>query len=301
VITLGFPDLDESYYPLIYGTPVTKHKKGDVIVEVDGKPVLQWMQDAVSESGPYLGIYQGPVQRLNNPPTGPLSVTFQDGSTETINWLGRLSDYSKSVGADVITAQFYNALTNRNPLFQRTVKFETEFYQKEGDSLWDFAGDFSAGDYDSETLDDILAHKVGSRVEDVLFATKTPVTQQEKWIKGIGYQYSLLDDTVVVNVPHFVPGGRVFDLRSVLYENFSEVQDFARQKNVSRILFDVSSNGGGYAISTFALQWYVVPNADDICWPIVRHMTDNWISWVSSFGVNYNQTIDNFFSENADK
>ncbi|KAF4734595.1 hypothetical protein FOZ62_022592 [Perkinsus olseni] len=317
VITLGFPDLDESYYCLIYGTPVTKHKEGDVIVEVDGKPVLQWMQDAVSESGPYLGIYQGPLQRLSNhffvspavdrdlrrfqPPTGPLSVTFQDGSTETINWLGRLSDYSKSAGADVITAQFYNVLTNWNPLFQRTVKFETEFYRKEGDTLWDLAGDFSAGDYDNEMLDDILAHKVDSRVDDVLFGTKTPVTQEDKWINGTGYQYSLLDDTVVVSVPDFVPGGGEFDLRTVLYENFSEVQDFARQSNVSRILFDVSTNGGGFVVSTFALQWYVVPNADDICFPIVRHMTDNWISWVSSFGVNYNQTIDNFFSENADK
>ncbi|KAF4724183.1 hypothetical protein FOZ63_019653, partial [Perkinsus olseni] len=162
VITLGFPDLDESYYPLIYGTPVTKHKEGDVIVEVDGKPVLQWMQDAVSESGPYLGFYQGPLQRLNNhffPPTGPHNVTYDGGSIETINWLGRLSDYSKSAGEDALTAQFYNVLTNWNPLFQRTVKFETEFYQKEGDSLWDFAGDFSAGGYNSETLDDILAHK----------------------------------------------------------------------------------------------------------------------------------------------
>ncbi|EEQ97147.1 hypothetical protein Pmar_PMAR015031, partial [Perkinsus marinus ATCC 50983] len=28
-------------------------------------------------------------------------------------------------------------------------------------------------------------------------------------------------------------------------------------------------------------------------------MTDDWISWVSSFGLNYNQTIDDFFNENA--
>ncbi|KAF4703678.1 hypothetical protein FOZ62_019090, partial [Perkinsus olseni] len=183
----------------------------------------------------------------------------------------------------------------------RTVKFETEFYQKEGDSLWDFAEDFSAGDYDNEMLNDILAQEFGSRVEDVLFATKTPVTQEEKWIKGIGYQYSLLDDTVVVSVPDFVPGGEEFSLPAVLYENFSEVQDFARQNNVSRILFDVSTNGGGYVISTFALQWYILPNVDEVCVPLVRHMTDNWISWVSSFGVNYDQTIDNFFSENVDK
>ncbi|KAF4695816.1 hypothetical protein FOZ60_003412 [Perkinsus olseni] len=230
VITLGFPDLDESYYPLIYGAPVTEHNNGDVIVEVDGKPVLQWMQDAVSETGPYLGIFQGPLQRLNNhffvspaldrdlrmfqPPTGPLTLTFDDGSTETINWLGRLNDYTKSAGTDVITAQFYNVLTNWNPLFQRTVKFETEFYKKEGDTLWYFAGDSSAGDYDEEMLNGILVQKVGGRVDDVLFATNTvrKVSQDEEneWINGIGYQYLLLDDTVVVSVPDFFPGGEVF-------------------------------------------------------------------------------------------
>ncbi|EER02371.1 hypothetical protein Pmar_PMAR014775, partial [Perkinsus marinus ATCC 50983] len=123
VVTLGFPNLNEMYYPGVYGKPVTAHKEGDVIVEVDGKPVLQWMQDAVSESGPYLGIYQGLLQRLNNhffvssavdrnlllfqPPTGPLSVTFDDGSIEEINWLGRLGDYTKYVGDDAITARFY--------------------------------------------------------------------------------------------------------------------------------------------------------------------------------------------------
>ncbi|KAF4695817.1 hypothetical protein FOZ60_003413 [Perkinsus olseni] len=54
-------------------------------------------------------------------------------------------------------------------------------------------------------------------------------------------------------------------------------------------------------MSTFALQWYILPDADAVCVPVVRHMTDNWISWVSSFGVNYNQTIDKFFTKNADK
>ncbi|KAF4686368.1 hypothetical protein FOZ60_005337, partial [Perkinsus olseni] len=321
VITLGFAEDLPEFYHAIYGTPVTKHEEGDVIVEVDGKPVLEWMQDAVSESGPYLGIVPGPLQRINRhflaspeisvdprffqPPEGPIRVTFDDGSTETIFWIGELSDYRKSAGEDALTAQFYNVLTNWNPLFQRTVKFETEFYQKEGDTLWDFAGDFSAGDYDNEMLDDILTEKSGRRLHKRSLAASPFATQKAgQWIEGIGYQYSLLDDTVVVDVPDFRPGtfetvGTIGD--ADLFANFSEVQDFARQNNVTRILFDVSANPGGLGASTYALQWYIVPNADEACSREVRHMTDNWISWVSSFGVNYNQTIDNFFSENADK
>ncbi|KAF4701741.1 hypothetical protein FOZ63_029278, partial [Perkinsus olseni] len=293
--------------------------EGDVIVGIDGKPVLQWMLEMVSEGGPYTGIYQGPLQRLNNrffvssavtrglflspPPTGPLNVTFEDGSVETIHWLGRVSDYSKSVGGEAITARFYDALTNSNPTFQRTVKFETEFYQKESSTLWGLTGDsFSSSDFDGKLLDDILPPEGGSRLNDAIFASHDTMPSQAKgkWLSGTGYQYSLLDDTVIVSVPDFSPGDGGFSLPAVVYENFSEVQDFARENNVTRLLFDVSSNGGGYVAATFALQWYIVPDPDDICVPIVRHMTENWLSWVYSFGVNYDETIDKYFEENAD-
>ncbi|KAF4666501.1 hypothetical protein FOZ61_009646 [Perkinsus olseni] len=294
VITLGFPGLNESYYPGIYGKPVTEHKEGDVIVGVDGKPVLQWMLDMVSEDRALI---------VSPPPAGPLNVTFEDGSTETIHWLGRVSDYSKFVGRDTVTARFYNVLTNTNPSFQRTVKFETEFYKKESSTLWGLVADsFPSSDFDGKLPDDILAPESGNRLNDAIFASHDPLPSpvRGKWLEGTGYQYSLLDDTVIVSVPDFVPGDSGFFLPAVVYENFSEVQDFARQNNVTRLLFDVSSNGGGYLVATFALQWYVVPDPDAICVPIVRHMTENWLSWVYSFGVNYDETIDKYFEENTD-
>ncbi|KAF4716996.1 hypothetical protein FOZ62_020684, partial [Perkinsus olseni] len=39
VVTLGSVDLDD-FYTAVYGTPVTEHQQGDIIVQVDGKPVL---------------------------------------------------------------------------------------------------------------------------------------------------------------------------------------------------------------------------------------------------------------------
>ncbi|KAF4735090.1 hypothetical protein FOZ63_032994 [Perkinsus olseni] len=186
VVTLGSVDLGD-FYTAVYGTPVTQHQQGDIIVQVDGKPVLEWMQDMVSERGPYLGLYQGPLQRLNrhffvspilardplfyNPPTGPLAITFEDGLTDTIHWLGSVDDYSKLVGEGAITARFYNALTNRNPLFQRTVKFETEFYKKESETLWGLGGeDLFTADFDTQVLDDILRPKPASRRRGVSFS-----------------------------------------------------------------------------------------------------------------------------------
>ncbi|EER18093.1 hypothetical protein Pmar_PMAR001735 [Perkinsus marinus ATCC 50983] len=42
----------------------------------------------------------------------------------------------------------------------------------------------------------------------------------------------------MVSVPDFVTGDGFFVLPVVLYENFSEAQDFARENDVTRILFD---------------------------------------------------------------
>ncbi|KAF4694286.1 hypothetical protein FOZ60_008439, partial [Perkinsus olseni] len=152
-----------------------------------------------------------------------------------------VDDYSKLVGEGAITARFYNALTNRNPLFQRAVKFETEFYKKESEALWDLGGDdLFTVDFDTQVLDDILRPKTASRRRGVSLSESALTSRNaETWIEGTGYQYSLLGDT-----------------------------------------------------------WYVVPNADDICFDNVRHMTTNWQSWVSSFGVDYNKSIDKFFNEN---
>ncbi|KAF4659760.1 hypothetical protein FOL47_007453 [Perkinsus chesapeaki] len=315
VITLNITELGGSRYPEVYGKPATLHKDGDIIEKVDDKPVLDWMQEMVSDEGPYVGIYQGPLQRLNNvffvsdlvtrdlrrrpPPTGPLNITFADGSTESVNWLARLSNYTKSAGADAITWRFYNALTNRNPLFQKTVDFEAQFYSKRSSTLWDLAEDTFAEGFDTTALDTILQSSTENKIDDDLLATESVTTTATNtdWIFGTGYQYRLLDDTVVVSVPSFVPSEES-SLPAIIYENFSVVQDFARKNNVTRLLFDMSSNGGGYVLSTLALQWYVISNMNDICSPMVRHMTENWQSWVESFGVNFDETIDAFFEEN---
>ncbi|KAF4743000.1 hypothetical protein FOZ63_012598, partial [Perkinsus olseni] len=323
IITLGFVD-HSIYYKEIYGVPASTHKEGDVIVEVDGKPVLQWMKDMVASDGPFAGLYQGALQRLNNrffvkpyvdrvatrdpPPTAPLKVTFADGSTETINWLGRLSDYTKAAGwTDVVNTRFYNTLTNWNPQFQKTLDFETEFYEKKPDSLWDpnHRKHPTMTDEDLEVLDRIFSQsQLDSGLDDdFLTADMSSSEVAEGWIEGTGFQYSLVGDAVVVVVPDFMPVEKLSteaEMEAALYESFYQVQEFARENGVRRLLFDVSSNGGGLVISSIALQWYVVNSGEDICTPIVRHMTENWQSWVSSFGVNYDETIDKFFQGNPE-
>ncbi|KAF4663072.1 hypothetical protein FOL47_005918 [Perkinsus chesapeaki] len=291
IVTLDMlPDL-ENRYSEVYGRKATIHKNGDIIVAVDGKPVLEWMQEMVSDDGPYVGIYQGSLQRLNSvffvtavlqrsvrfnpPPEEPLNITFADGSTETINWLARVSDYTKSVGDDAVSTLFFDALINTNPLFDRTVKFETEFYSKKDGSLWSLADESSTNGFDREVMNRLATSQLGVHTREELTAsTYTRLALEASpgvsettvnWTQGVGFQYALLDDTVVVFVPNFVPGRTE---EEELYKGFSKVQDFARENNVTRLLFDVSSNGGGSVLSTWALH------------------------------VNFNDTIDQFFEEN---
>ncbi|KAF4656969.1 hypothetical protein FOL47_008654 [Perkinsus chesapeaki] len=316
VITLELVNY-ASLYEVVYNSRIL-HKDGDIVTEIDGKPVLQWMQDMVSNDGPDAGELQGMLQRLNTrffvkdyvdrpaaispPPTGPLEITFSDGSTETIHWLGRLTDYSKRAGRDIVNSRAYNIITNSNPAFDEALEFEVKLYPKRLETLWSAmrASMPPMDEEDAKLVKTIYdsSHQDGAS-DNPLGELKVQSAAADGWVLGVGYRYSIIGDAVVVSVPSFKPVEELnSDRASALFVGFPRVQEYARQHGVTRLLFDVSSNGGGYGISVYALLWYLVGSKEQICTPVVRHMTENWQTWVSSFGVNYNQTIEKFFYEN---
>ncbi|KAF4656971.1 hypothetical protein FOL47_008656 [Perkinsus chesapeaki] len=318
VITLELVNY-ASLYEVVYNSSIL-HKDGDIVTEIDGEPVLQWMQDMVSNDGPDAGVLQGMLQRLNTrffvkdyvdrptaispPPTGPLEITFSDGSTETIHWLGRLTDYSKSVGRDIVNSRTYNIITNSNPAFDEALEFEVKLYPKRLETLWSAmrASMPPMDEEDAKLVKTIYdsSHQDGTS-DDPLGELEVQSAAADGWVQDVGYRYTIIGDAVVVSVPSFVPVEALNSDRSLalaLFVGFPRVQEYARQHGVTRLLFDVSSNGGGYGISVYALSWYLVGSKEQICSPVVRHMTETWRTWVSSFGVNYNQTIEKFFYEN---
>ncbi|KAF4656810.1 hypothetical protein FOL47_008740 [Perkinsus chesapeaki] len=330
VITLELVD-HASYYEPVYNSTIL-HKDGDIVTEIDGKPVLQWMQDMVSND--YAGTLQGMLQRINlrffvnryvnrpalltPPPTGPLEITFSDGSTETIHWLGVLTDYSKIAGRDVVNTSALSELSNYNPAFDEALKFEEKFYPERLETLWNTmrasmplmrreAAEFIKAIHDSSRHDDTREDPLGylkaqmaqpSAAAAIMAAADAAA---DRWVQGVGYSYSTIGDAVVVSVPSFKPVEAIDSeetFASALFLGFPQVQDYARQHGVTRLLLDVSSNGGGFGWSVYAFLWYFVGSEEETCSPTVRRMTQTWQTWVSSFGVNYNQTIDEFFCEN---
>ncbi|KAF4666112.1 hypothetical protein FOL47_004271 [Perkinsus chesapeaki] len=288
IVTITIMESINARHLAVYGEPATSHRNGDVITTVDGKPVLEWMLEMVFDDGPYIG---------------PLNVTFADGTTESINWVGRVSNYTKMAGSGAISWQFYNTITNRNPQFRKMLAFETEFYSKVNDTLWALAVDgLSTEGFDVSVLDSAIERSMQQQQQQPstlllsLADSRAIATDENKWIGAPGYQYSLLDDTVIVYVPDFVPTENVSS-PDIFFASFPQVQDFARKYNATRLLFDMSSNPGGFATSTFALEWYLLSDVDDVCPTTVQHMTANWQSWVESFGVNFNSTVEEFFEE----
>ncbi|KAF4656970.1 hypothetical protein FOL47_008655 [Perkinsus chesapeaki] len=306
-----------SYYEPVYNSTIL-HKDGDIVTELGGKPVLQWMQDMVSNDDG--GELQGMLQRLNVrffvnpylvrlplenlPPTGPLEITFSDGSTETIHWLGRLTDHSNIVGRDLVSTSALSRLASSNPKFDEALKFEVKFYPRRLETLWNTMR-ASIPPMDKEDAELIKAMHdsrphAGIR-DDSQEHFNLRSAAVDGWVLGAGYRYSIIGNAVVVVLFHFTP--TLFatgqSLPSLLYAGFTDVQDFARQhEGVTRLLFDVSSNREGYGLSVFALLGYFVGSKEQIRPLTVRRMTQTWQTWVSSFGVKYNQTIDEFFCEN---
>ncbi|KAF4652322.1 hypothetical protein FOL47_011144, partial [Perkinsus chesapeaki] len=55
VVTVNITRFADPRYVEVYGEAAITHKDGDVIIKVDDKPVLEWMQEMVSDDGPYVG------------------------------------------------------------------------------------------------------------------------------------------------------------------------------------------------------------------------------------------------------
>ena len=116
-----------------------------------------------------------------------------------------------------------------------------------------------------------------------------------------GFTYAITGDTMVIRIPSMVPEPRAQDDKNFYYfPDFVVAQRAAIARNVSRLLVDVSSNGGGYIVSAYALLWYLMADADRICAPLRVRVTPNWKLWLDSFGSGIAATVDTYLGPKGD-
>ena len=109
--------------------------------------------------------------------------------------------------------------------------------------------------------------------------------------------YKFVDKTVVVRVPTFKPpvaaGVHYFP-------EFVSIQQEAMKREVTRVLFDVSGNGGGSVRSAYALMWYIMRDESKICAPVRHRMTDKWTLWLRSFAGGFGNLLSQYMAPHSE-
>jgi hypothetical protein len=113
-------------------------------------------------------------------------------------------------------------------------------------------------------------------------------------LKNLEYQF-VGDATVVVRIPSFSPDAESStDSEFYFFPEFAQIQTIAKSKGVTRLLIDVSGNGGGFVVSAYAMMWYTMSNDRDICAPMRKRITENWALWMESFGGGVDSILEKY-------
>ncbi|KAF4757699.1 hypothetical protein FOZ63_026881 [Perkinsus olseni] len=153
--------LDVEYRKIFNKWPTVHHYNYlSPIATINGQEVLEWMESMVT-GGVLKGLHLGVNQRINDwffindgplyiplawyhvssADITPLQVVYEDGTSDTIEWMGKLIDYSKgmeSMGvSDGLSWRVYNSLINRNTQFDYVIDMEKRKFGRYIDTLTD--------------------------------------------------------------------------------------------------------------------------------------------------------------------
>ena len=116
-----------------------------------------------------------------------------------------------------------------------------------------------------------------------------------------GMSYAIVRDTMVVKIPSMTPGPRFDgDEDYFFFPGFVTVQQEAKNRNINRLLFDVTDNGGGYVMSAYALLWYTMADTTRICAPLRKRISPNWKQWLDSFGEGLEAVVNRYLVPKGD-
>lgn len=135
---------------------------------------------------------------------------------------------------------------------------------------------------------------VFARMIEAAVAASNPVSAGSVAFTQVGgMSYGFTGDTVVVRIPSMVPEERFGgDDQFYFFPDFVRIQQDAKSRGITRLVVDVTNNGGGYVISAYALLWYLMADTTRICAPLRKRITDNWEVWIESFGDGLNAIVD---------
>jgi hypothetical protein len=162
----------------------------------------------------------------------------------------------------------------------------------------DEAGDFLFGE-DDELFTLVALYKASAipdarTLEQEIERAVEPRAALSSNFKPVGdFSYSFNGDVVVVRVKSMITNPNL-GKNHYFFTEFVRIQQAAKERGITRLLFDVSGNGGGFVMSAYALMWYTMSDQRDICAPLRKRMTSNWQTWIESFGGGIEGLVDTY-------
>lgn len=341
--------LDVEYRKVFGRWPTLQHYNYlTPIATINGYNVLDWMESMVK--GVLKGVHLGLNQRLNDwffvkdgpiyvplawyhvgsSDIKPLKVVYEDGASDSIEWMGKFIDHSKGMSSmgvtDGLSWRVYNSLVNKNDKFDYVVDMEKDKFGKDLDTLLEI-GNITTGDptldravievlnknrrqvtaveqintMDDRTVTSALAgmdmrrpHTTTSNTHQLVRGGATVVDKEVIWKEALGgilkWRVEGRRAMVVVVTTFSIDATKYHHL----LPQFFTIQQEARALGIRRILLDLSGNTGGSLSSAFALLWYLL-EPSEVCQPLSKHITEHWSLWLASFADHWAQSIEEGF------
>lgn len=302
--------------------PVSPEYDGKTVSKINNVDALEFLKNLVTD-GELAGRYQQLEQRLNanifnsdvivmqmsrqviEDYTSEWTLHFEDGTVTAFKLLALYTG-----GDELRNKEKLNRFVHSNSAFVPFVSKEKvehvsssleEEEQIRGlklntmkemeDPVWDFEH------LDEEMEASVSSQDKAKRASGRGSGGHMRSQQSLGFVKSNGLLFNIIDQVMVVQMPSMSPPSRfIGDTDYMYFPNFMEIQLAAKSSGVTRLLFDVSGNSGGFVASAHAMLWYTMKDKTKICAPLRKRLTKNWIEWIESFGTGFQDTVDKYLA-----
>ena len=316
VVTLRYSEVDTSilgsrahvYKSLFHELPVPAQYADQIITRINGMEPIEFLQMLVYP----LGRYQQLEQRLNGfvfsaptlefhldrqnlPQFDSLDLEFTDGKKFHVKLIGMVNG---------VTSTYRTALELGEVLHEND-RFDMFIKEEKAATGTIVRGSFPCVRVESmyrkqQSCGESPFRNPSTPMREVPEVEHTEIMQGTKESNGrgvwpgftrkSGLDWRIIGDTIVVKL-------RTFDIEAdVLSDGMREVQRTAEMEGTTRVLFEVSGNGGGKVKSAIALLWHLMPT-EDICQTYRVRLTRNWDQWLRSFGGGIQHIVQKYFTK----
>lgn len=317
VVTLRYSEDESSplgerarlYRALFRESPVPARYAGQTITRINGMEPLEFLRMLVNPLGKYQQLEQRlnafvfsvpqlqfRLDRVNLPPFDTLDLEFGDGKKFHVKVFGMIEgDTSR-----------YRSASELGEVLHENQRFNLFITEEKAATGSNVKGSFPCVRVESmyakqQSFDESSFRNPSTPMRELVVEREHIEIHQAResndrtavwpgFTRKSGLEWRIIGDTIVVKLP-------TFDVEAdVLSDGMREVERTAEMEGKTRVIFEVSGNGGGKVKSAVALLWHLMPT-EEICQHYRVRLTKNWIQWLRSFGSGIQHIVQKYFTK----